>query len=149
MVGLLIRTFRPGLDERTLWQVASTAFVDHWDHRSLQSFESYRAEVFDDADWDPDLTYLAELDGAPVGEVVALAFSDLGYVASVGVLREARGIGVATAMLGRAFADLAARGLPRVELSVDATSPTGAVGLYERLGMRVIRESTTFFGPTV
>jgi mycothiol synthase len=145
--GLSVRTFRVGQDERTFWKVATTAFLDHWDYRP-QSFESYRAEMFDANDWDPDLAYLAELDGEVVGEVVALAFADRGYIASVGVLREARGKGVATALLVRAFTDLAARGLERVELSVDASSPTGAVGLYERVGMHVIRESSTFFGPT-
>lgn len=144
--GTSIRTFRVGQDERTLWQVSSTAFLDHWEHHA-QSFESYRAEMYDADDWDPDLAYLAEIDGQVVGELVALAFADLGYIASVGVLREARGKGVAKALLGRAFADLAARGLGRVELSVDSSSPTGAVDLYARVGMHVIRESSTFFGP--
>ncbi len=43
-------------------------------------------------------------------------------------------------MLHRAFADLAARGQPEVTLSVDATNPTGAIALYEKVGMTVRHE---------
>jgi hypothetical protein len=34
-----------------------------------------------------------------------------------------------------------------VELSVDATSPTGAVALYEAMGMHVARRYAIFDGP--
>ena len=45
-------------------------------------------------------------------------------------------------------AALAERDLPRVELSVDAASPTGAVSLYEGLGMRAVRSYASFDGPS-
>ena len=38
-----------------------------------------------------------------------------------------------------AFAQLQERGLRRVGLGVDVDNETGAVGLYERAGMRVVR----------
>ena len=50
-------------------------------------------------------------------------------------------------LLRSAFAELATRGFTRVELSVDASSPTGAVALYEREGMHAIRSYAMFDGP--
>jgi ribosomal protein S18 acetylase RimI-like enzyme len=43
--------------------------------------------------------------------------------------------------LRHAFAEFARRGFERVGLGVDASSPTRAVALYERAGMRVARTS--------
>ncbi len=44
--------------------------------------------------------------------------------------------GITLALLHTAFGELHRRGIPRVELGVDAQSPTGAARLYERAGMR-------------
>jgi mycothiol synthase len=143
--GVTVRTFRPG-EESLLHRVADTSFEDHWDHVpwTLESFtESMLATP-----WEPGLTFFAEVDGQVAGELVALRFEDRGYIASVGVLGEFRGRGAATAMMRHAFAALAGRGLPRVELSVDAASPTGAVSLYEGLGMRAVRSYASFDGPS-
>ena len=142
--GVSVRTFRAG-EESLLHRVADTSFQDHWDHVpwTLESF----TEAMLATPWEPDLTFFAEVDGQVAGELVALPFDDRGYIASVGVLREFRGRGAATAMMRHAFAALAGRGLPRVELSVDAASPTGAVSLYEGLGMRAARSYATFDGP--
>jgi mycothiol synthase len=143
--GVTVRTFRAG-EESVLHRVADTSFEDHWDHVpwTLESFtESMLA-----APWEPDLTFFAEVDGRVGGELIALPFDDRGYIASVGVLREFRGRGAATAMMRQAFAAFAERGLPRVELSVDAASPTGAVSLYEGLGMRAVRSYVSFDGPS-
>ena len=82
--------------------------------------------MFQADDWDPSLAFFAELEGQVVGEVVALAFAENGYIASVGVLRQP-GNGIATALMNHSFAALAARG-SKVELSVDArTLPVPSV----------------------
>jgi ribosomal protein S18 acetylase RimI-like enzyme len=41
--------------------------------------------------------------------------------------------------LRRSFAIFAERGLPRVMLNVDFENPTGAMALYEKVGMRAVR----------
>ena len=41
-------------------------------------------------------------------------------------------------MLRRSFATFAERGLPRVMLNVDFENPTGAMALYEKVGMRPV-----------
>jgi ribosomal protein S18 acetylase RimI-like enzyme len=62
----------------------------------------------------------------------------------LGVRRPWRGRGLGEALLRRSFAALHARGQRRIRLSVDAENPTGATRLYERAGMRVLRESATW-----
>jgi mycothiol synthase len=143
--GVQVRTFRAGQDEQLLYRIDETAFRDHWDHVD-RTYEAFAARMYGES-WDPSLAFLAEVDGEPAGELVAIADVERGYIASVGVIRAFRGRGAAKALLRRAFAELAARGHQRVELSVDATSPTGAVALYEGMGMHVARSYAIFDGP--
>ena len=65
----------------------------------------------------------------------------LGWVRVLGVLRSHRRRGIGEALLRHAFAEFKRRGFERVGLGVDASSPTGAVALYERAGMHVARTS--------
>lgn len=58
------------------------------------------------------------------------------YVALVGTARAGRKRGIASALLAHVLREGSAAGYDRSSLSVDADSPTGAVGLYERLGYR-------------
>ena len=57
-----------------------------------------------------------------------------GYVHWVGTVRDHRGRGLAPVVLGTALAAIAADGLDAAVLDVDAENPSGALGLYERLG---------------
>jgi len=50
----------------------------------------------------------------------------------------------ATVLLQHAFRDFRARGATRVGLGVDAENTTGAVRLYERVGMQVVRRDDTY-----
>ena len=56
------------------------------------------------------------------------------------VAREHRNLGLGRALLLRAFELFHARGRASVGLSTD--SRTGALGLYEHVGMRVVRSYT-------
>jgi mycothiol synthase len=60
-----------------------------------------------------------------------------GYVGAIGVRPAWRGQGLAKALLQRTFAEFWRRGTTRVALDVDAQNTTGAVALYERVGMHV------------
>jgi mycothiol synthase len=141
--GIAIRTFETGRDERALYEVREASFEDHWDFVP-QPYDSFVGEWYEAGDWVPELTYLAMAGGEVVGHTAALEFATGGYIASIGVLPAWRGRGIAQAMLHRAFADLAARGQPEVTLGVDATNPTGAVALYEKVGMSVRHEFLTY-----
>jgi GNAT superfamily N-acetyltransferase len=75
----------------------------------------------------------------PAGEVVAMAMLQLAestaYVARLATTKAERGKGLAQALLVDAFAVGRAHGALRSELSTD--SRTGALGLYEKVGMKV------------
>ena len=141
--GVTIRTFETGRDERTFWEVAETSFEGHYGHVP-SPFESWEAEWYQAHDWNPDGVLLAEREGAVVGELAWVEAGADGYIASVGVLEEHRGRGIATALLRAAFADIAEAGHSSATLGVDTENATGAVGLYRSVGMEPVRESHIF-----
>jgi ribosomal protein S18 acetylase RimI-like enzyme len=59
----------------------------------------------------------------------------MGWVRNVGVVGSARGRGLGTFLLRTAFAEFARRGRDTVGLGVDTENATGALRLYEGLGM--------------
>lgn len=63
----------------------------------------------------------------------------LGVVRNLGVRPRWRRRGLGESLLRAAFRALHARGLRAVELGVDASNETGAVRLYERVGMHIAR----------
>lgn len=141
--GIEIRPFETGRDERALYENHEATFADHWGFVP-ESYESFVGEWYGSSDWVPELAYLAWAGEEAVGHAAALEFATRGYIGSLGVLRAWRGHGIAQALLQRAFAELAARGQPEVTLGVDASSPTGAVALYEKVGMSVRYEFRTY-----
>lgn len=119
---------------RAVWSVQQAAFADHYDsvpftydawHRMLVASESYR----------PDLWWAAVDGGEVVGVLIGQAHDDKGWVKIVGVLPDARGRGLASALLRTAFARFRDLGYGRAGLGVDSDNVTGAMVLYERLGM--------------
>ena len=70
--------------------------------------------------------------------------TSLGWVGTLGVLSAWRRRGLGSALLASAFLDLYDRGLRRVGLGVDAENVTGALRLYERAGMYVVRRFDTW-----
>jgi ribosomal protein S18 acetylase RimI-like enzyme len=85
-------------------------------------------------------------DGAELAGFV-LAFPEhlgdvkLGWIASLGVRPRWRGRGLGESLLRAAFRELHAKGLRVVGLGVDSANETGALRLYERVGMRVVRRA--------
>ena len=67
----------------------------------------------------------------------AAAPSRRGWVRGLGVRPGWRKRGLGLALLRHAYGEMYRRGIRKVELSVDADSPTGAPRLYTRAGMRV------------
>lgn len=77
--------------------------------------------------------------------VVGEDFERQGYAAStlqlIGVAREWRGRGVASAMISQALRAAGEAGLEQALLNVDAANPTGALAVYERMGFRVVERT--------
>ena len=147
--GYTMRPFRD-VDEdwRGVHEAHSTAFVDHFDFTPID-LETWRGFVTGQTD---DITQWLVVEHE--GRIVAYAqgsdkyaSEDCGYVASIGVLREHRGRGLARALLRARMADDAARGRISTILHVDATNPTGATALYESVGMVADSEFVGFHRP--
>jgi mycothiol synthase len=133
--GITIRSFEKGRDERTAHEVLETAFTEHWGYTPKTYEESAVGRW--DAEWfRPDLSLVAEANG---GEMVAVSINgprfDDGYVEDIGVLPDWRGRGIAEALLRRSFALFKEVGFKRASLNVDSDNSTGAMRLYERVGM--------------
>jgi ribosomal protein S18 acetylase RimI-like enzyme len=140
--GVEIRPFDPDRDERGVFEALCEAFDDHWG-APFPPYEEWRHLLVDGigAGYDPGLWFVAVERGEIVGALTARPSSPrderAAFVTDVGVRRAARHRGIGEALLRATFAEVHARGIPRVELVVDAESPTGATRLYERAGMRV------------
>ena len=134
------------VDLHAVHQVLEQAFRDHFNSWE-ETFGEFVHRVREAPGHRWDHWWLAELahedlEGIgpiPVGALVGTHLEsskgrDGSYVSYIGVLDDARGRGVAKALLHTIIADAAVRGRDRVGLEVDADSPTGARGLYESLG---------------
>ncbi len=129
--GLRLEPFDPA-DERPLHAAIEEAFQDHWEHvpRDFESWARRRAgsdrtlwRVVKDGD---------ELAGVAVNDRKRFG---AGWIGTVATRRPWRGRGVAHALLLASFGEFHRRGERTVALAVDASNPTGAVRLYERVGM--------------
>jgi mycothiol synthase len=106
---------------------------DEWAH-----FLSYNA-------FRPAFSYLAYDGAEPLGVLIGReydAYTELTgildlYIAVVATRRSARKRGIASALLCRALADARSAGFTAASLTVDADSPTGALGLYQRAGFAI------------
>ena len=132
-----LRRLDPKKDLPAAHRIMQEAFEDHWDY-SPTSFEEFLDRSVRQDDFDPALWILAFDADEPVGVLSGGAHTDRGWVYDLGVLQSHRGRGIATALLRESFAEFERRNLPHVRLNVDADNLTGAVSLYERVGMRVV-----------
>jgi mycothiol synthase len=144
--GIGVRTFRPG-EEQRVYEANNAAFAQDF-YFEPKPFDDWRTVHIDAPRFDPALWWLAEHDGELVGfSRNAWHFSgdpSFGWIESLGVLPAWRRRGLATALLRHSFRDFRGRGATRVGLGVDAENATGAVALYERVGMRIHRRSDTY-----
>jgi ribosomal protein S18 acetylase RimI-like enzyme len=131
-------------DLRTVHDILESAFADHFNSHE-ETFDEFVTRLQDDPGHRWDHWWIAELVepavgvGALVGSVASRGgdhHPDGTYVDYVGVLPAARGRGVAKGLLTTVIADAAGLGRDRVDLEVDADSPTGAAGLYVSMGWR-------------
>lgn len=121
------------------WEAAFTVNEDaflEWSRRERDTFEVWQSQVVRRPGFEPwHLRVVTD----SAGEVVAMALlqlhDDQAFVARLATRADQRGRGLAQALLVDAFTEARQHGATRFELSTD--SRTGALGLYEKVGMRV------------
>ncbi|MHA7154990.1 GNAT family N-acetyltransferase [Arthrobacter sp. TMN-50] len=139
--GLQIVTFTDQLSE-AVRLAHNEAFQDHWGSEPRDE-ESWRHTVTH-PEFRPEWS-LAVVDEA-TGEVAAYQLASFdsasrellghteGYTDLLGVRRNWRGLRLAPALLAEAMRRFKADGMEHAGLGVDTENPSGALGLYERLG---------------
>ncbi|WP_114423573.1 GNAT family N-acetyltransferase [Nocardioides houyundeii] len=133
--GYLISEATPE-QHRDAWTVVEDAFLE-WSERERQSYEDFAATVQGRPGFEPwHLRAALDPDGRVAG-VSHLSVSDEGFcfVLRLAVRREQRRRGLAQALLADSFRAGREHGSSRFQLSTD--SRTGALGLYEKVGMEV------------
>lgn len=143
-VGVTLEQPADDPDElRVVHNVIDTAFLDEFGFVSAD-FDSWVHRQRTSPGADLGLWWLARVEGAPAAVLIGRDWPDTGWVQGVGTLKEFRGRGLARTLLLTAFAEFFRRGQPKVSLGVDAANPTGALALYESVGMRRALEVQLF-----
>ena len=128
----------------------NAAFADHWGSQpaTREGWES----------WQGLPTFRPELSRVALAgdEVVGFITTDVneedwarmgrssGYIGLVGTVREWRGKGLASALLVDVMRAYRAQGLELAVLDVDTANPTGALGVYERLGFAAVARDVAY-----
>lgn len=145
-----IRPILPGEEIRVVEALIDT-FKDHWGYVEKpfeEEKERWLHRIESDEYYDPSLWFLAmdgdEIAGISLNQRQALGHSDMGWVETLGVRRPWRRRGLGLALLQHTFRAYYQQGKYKVGLGVDAESLTGATRLYEKAGMKIVRQMNTY-----
>jgi mycothiol synthase len=125
-------------EQRAFFDAVNEAFADHWEWHP-RPFEEWIEVRRDEHHDEHGPLWFVVRDGDELAAVTRneMNATGRGYVGAIGVRPAWRGKGLAKALLYRTFAEFRRRGATRVTLDVDSQNATGAVALYERVGMHV------------
>jgi len=149
--GIELRSMKGEEEARSVIHAVRDAFKDHFGYVDTpfeQEYEQWLHYIRNDEKFDPSVWFLA-MDGEEIaGMALCQKESDedpeMGWVSVLGVLRPWRRQGLGLALLLHSFGVLKKHGSSSVGLGVDASSLTGAKGLYEKAGMHRIRQFDTY-----
>jgi mycothiol synthase len=134
--GFRVVAYTPDL-ARQVYEADEEAFRDHWGHED-RPFEQWTTLTVASDLFRADHSRIA-FDGDDIAALVLCFDNAVGhhYIGSVGTRRPWRKQGLASALMSQTIAAAAADGKTVTSLGVDADNPTGALGVYERLGFAV------------
>ncbi|MFI7060533.1 GNAT family N-acetyltransferase [Kribbella sp. NPDC050124] len=148
--GLRIVPFDLAMNE-ALRVVHNDVFADHWGSTPRDA-ETWKTWFTGNRAFRGESSYVV-LDGDTIAAYVlgyeyeadteATGIREL-YIGQVGTVKAYRGRGLAGAALAKVLTAAAEAGYQRSGLGVDADNPTGALGLYERLGYSVSSKWTSY-----
>jgi len=157
--GIAIVPLRTGLSE-ALRQAHNEVFADHWGSQPIteQRWAQYAAKETLRPEWSflaLDTAVPAEREPPIVGYAIGAAheqdWAPQGYTEGwtdvLGVVNSHRGRGIAEALLLSSMRAFREAGLQYAGLDVDTENPTGAYGLYARLGYEPQHRGAAFVLP--
>jgi mycothiol synthase len=150
--GLDIRPVTPD-QHRAIWKADTEAFEDHFE--AAVRDEADFSQFYDHPDVDTSMWQVAWDGNEVAGSVVngiyphenAEVGLDIGWLDHVSVRRPWRRRGLASALIASSLVILRDRGMAIAALGVDAENPTGALGVYERLGFTPYQTWVTYRKP--
>lgn len=149
--GITVRTYNPETELEAVYLTFVDTFKDHFGFVTPpfeKGLADFKHNLVDEPGYDPRFWFVA-MDGNEIAGICLCRREDpedveSGWVNELGVRRDWRKRGLGYALLKHAFAAFYADGKKRAGLGVDASSLTGALRLYERAGMRVLRQFNQF-----
>jgi GNAT superfamily N-acetyltransferase len=132
--GYAVREARPE-EYRQVHEVVEDAFLE-WSEREREAFEDFEAEILRRPGFAPwTMRVVTGPDGGVVATAIVQLADDEAFVSRLATHADHRLRGLAQALLVDCFAEAHRHGARRSSLSTD--SRTGALGLYEKVGMVV------------
>ena len=135
---------------RAIWESDIEAFRDH--HGYVEPDETDWEKFRDEARHGTALWQVAWAGDTVVGQVRTRVIEgeaevrgrQRAWTEDISTQREWRGKGVASALIASSLRQLASLGFDEAALGVDLDNPTGALGVYERLGYQVVLRVTEY-----
>lgn len=142
--GIVFRNFVRGQDDREVYQVIEDAFSE-WPQRLPNTFEDWFPMILGRESFQPWTMLLATDEST--GEIVGVANvidqdPHAGWVQQLATKATHRHRGVGRALMRHAMTVFWDLGKPGLEVATD--SRTGALGLYEKVGMHVTSSYTNY-----
>ena len=152
--GVRLRAYDPDRDSRIVHAAMDAAFADHWDARPIP-YDDWMHVHRRAGNYDPALWFLAVPVAGPEDAILGAALCrpreythpDMGWISQLFVRRDWRRRGLGEALLRHAFGVFYGRGKQRAGLTVDAGNLSGALRLYETVGMHVARQRVVYDKP--
>ena len=141
--GLVLRSLDPSRDKEPLHALIVHAFSKHWNWSPL-SLDNFWRRIVDRDDFEPELTLVVEEGGRLVGASINATKVGQGWVNDLAVHEDARGRGIGELLLRHSFERFRTKGWSKVGLGLDSSNATGALRLYQRVGMHVTRQFDAF-----
>ena len=141
-----------GTDEQLLfemWQIHQDSFSEHFGFMP-RLFESWSKKVIQDSQEKNQKAWILRMNGEGVGFVDcddSLLHEDSGYVAGLGVRKAYQGRGLGEILLRYAIKENTEAGREKLALNVDAGNESGALRLYEKVGMSISSEWHQYENP--
>ncbi len=126
-----------------IFEAEDEAFRDHWRHVP-SNFNDWKLRKLEREEFDSTLWYIA-WDGDQIAGYAQTRYRNgIGWIGNLGVRRPWRKRGLGEALLLYAFNEFYRRGMFKIGLGVDASNPTGATRLYQKVGMQVDMEDVVY-----
>jgi len=141
--GIELRPFIKETQGYLMFQTEDESFRDHWGHVP-GNFNNWKLRKIEREEFDPMLWHVAWDDDQIAGYAQTRYRNGVGWIGNLGVRRPWRKRGLGEALLLHAFNEFYKRGTQTISLGVDASNPTGATRLYQKVGMQVAVEDVLY-----